>query len=133
MQGSSRALGSPVAIHFNGRDYRIHGLGAEDWGTVEAHLLSQRPNPWAEAQQAAIDTMHAVRKRIKNGEIPKDEADDYLAQAQNVIDKSMEFARADARKTNIVSPQEVIEYLSTAEGTAFCFWIAFEKSYPGQF
>jgi hypothetical protein len=132
MDGISRAAGSPVHISFQGRDYRIYGLVAEDWGTVEQYILSQRPNVLAIAQNAAIETAERAEQHALT--LPDQAARErYLKQVQRVIDKSMEIAVASARENNTVSGEEVFEFLQTPRGVAFMFWVAFEKSYPGQF
>ncbi len=132
MDGMSRAAGSPTTIKFQGREYLLRGLSAEDWGTIESYMLSLRPNPLAIAQDAAITTSIRVEDEAAKFTDPR-ARERFLAQAQRIIEKSMELALAEARAKNTVSGEEVFEFLQSPRGVAYAFWVCFEKQYPKEF
>jgi len=110
MDGLSRPIGASVPIVFKGRTWILPPMRLHDFGVVEQHLLSRRPNLVAIALEAA-------RQQGLT-----EEATDLL------VDRALK----QAAKSNRISSEEMKEWLDTREGVAFTLWQCLEKSYPGQ-
>lgn len=109
MEGLARAAGSGVPIKFKGETIILPPLTLGDLGTIEQHILAERPNP-----------LDLVKDVIKD--LPADLAKDLLDKAYK-----------DAKRTRSATAEEVAEYLDTLSGLAFSFWVALQKKYGDRF
>ena len=103
MDGLGRAGASPVVIRLGGKDYLMHPLTLRDFGTVEQHLLSQRPNILKEVAEASAG-------------LPPE-------QAKMLLDRAYE----DMKKGNTIPATEVAECVDTFEGMVFTVWLSLQK------
>ncbi len=160
MEGLGRAIGAGVPIEFGGETLILDGLTYADFGTIEQHLLSKRPNPMAEARAEAgeflkeaarlapvIVNLEAEDKAIGKLEKPSPELMarakelDGLLDEQRALrdsylemaDKIVASAREEARKLNKLSFTEVGQWMDTLEGVVFTLWLKLEQRYPGRF
>ena len=78
-------------------------LTLRDFGTIEQHLLSKRPNVLKQVAEAAKDLPDSMAKAL--------------------IDRAYD----DMKAGNTVSSQEVAAYMDTFDGIAFTIWISLRK------
>ncbi len=160
MDGLGRAIGAPVPIEFNGETLLLDGINVEDFGTIEQHLLAQRPNPLdlarpqaqefiksaaalapgVELRKRRLATLEAVEKP-NNGEAEEAAAlrssvtmDEYLMREYVAMaEKVMADARTEAQRKNKVPAQEVAAWLDSLEGLTFSLWLKLGQRYPNRF
>lgn len=128
MDGLGRAAGSGVPIEFGGETLILNRITIRDFGLIEQHLLKDRPNPIdaarKEAQQFILDAAGL-----------KDSAQDEFLRKQYIAmaEKIMADGLAAARKSNVMKPQEVAEWIDTLPGLQFTIWLKLDQRYPGKF
>ena len=104
MDGLGRASGAPVVIQLGGSDYMMSALTLRDFGTIEQHLLTKRPNMLATVAEAVKDMPPEMAKML------------------------MDKAYDDMKKGNTIPATEVAEWVDTFEGMVFSVWLALKKS-----
>ena len=112
MDGVSRPAGSGVPIEWkDGEVLILDPVTLKDLGVVEQHILSKRPDP--------IDL--ALDKIAERG----------LAEpiAKALFDRAFVAAKAQ----NVVTREEVGQFIDTREGLAFTIWLSLQKRYGERF
>lgn len=112
MEGVSRPAGSGVPIEWKGETLVLEPLGLKQWGEIEQYLLKQKPDP--------IKVAARIKKEL--GPLAPETEEKLTAEAYR-----------DARQGNYATEQEVMTFARSQQGLAFCFWLCFERRYPGRF
>lgn len=99
MDGLSRAIGAGSSITVKGRTYKLRALTLEDFGEVEQHILSQRPDPFAPLHR------------------------DLEGLPEAVVNRLVDNAYREARKSNKVTGTELTDFLNTVDGIKFSIWL----------
>lgn len=105
MDGLGRAAGSPVVIRLAGKDYKMSPLTLRDFGTIEQHLLTKRPNILKEVAAACSDLPEDIAKQL------------------------MDRAYEDAKKGNTIPAAEVAEWVDSFDGMCFSIWLSLSKEH----
>lgn len=94
------------SVKINGEEYRISPLDLEDYGTIEAHLLSQMPNPVRIVGEAYQHLPPAVAKEL--------------------LDRAYE----DAKNGNAISAAAFQAWCDSPAGKLYCIWLSLKKARP---
>jgi len=160
MDGLGRAIGAPVPIQFNGETLLLDGVQIEDFGTVEQHLLAERPKPLEIARPesvafireaaALVPEISSLESQLARLDEQPTNVPEQLSRRKAVSDKLLSTmfvrdqllgiaekllsdARRDACKKNYIPAKEVGAWLDSLEGLVFSVWMKLDQRYPQRF
>jgi hypothetical protein len=106
MDGLGRTSGAGKTITIGGKDFFLEPLTLRDFGVVEQHLLSKRPNPLKIVGEAAKDMPPEIAEQM------------------------FKAAYEDAKKGANVTTAEVTHFLDSFDGMSYTMYLMLRKKQP---
>lgn len=106
MDGIYEMAGSPVPVTIGGKQYLLGPLTAEDEGTIELQILSERRKP-ADVLAEMLHKMQPEQQRML-----------------------LEIAWTDEVRGPRVKRRDYYEWLATKRGRLFRLWLLFKRNHP---
>ena len=144
MDGLARPSGAPVDVTFKGETLLFGGVKVKYFGTIEQHLLKQRPSLIKQAADACrmitdeanteIDALQAADPaKPDEVEARRIKAQSIAEEARLQADSIMSRAFAESRIIGRISREECAEWIDTIEGVSFTLWLDWSDRYPGKY
>lgn len=135
MDGLARVAGSGIPIDFDGETLFLDPPSLRDYGALEQHLLTKRPNVIVEATIANRQLAKMAREEaaaVPDGPDAQAIRMQIVTEAREQADAIMNKAMAQVAKVNKISPQEVADFGDCPEGFAFLLWLKLSNRYPNR-
>lgn len=106
MDGVYEMAGSPTPVTIDGKTYLLGPLTAEDAGTIEQEILSERRKP-ADVLETLLPKLEPTQQRLL-----------------------LEIAWTDEVRGPRVKHRDVLDWLSTKRGEIFRVWLLLRRNHP---
>ena len=107
-EGLARVTSAGVPIEFDGETVLLPPLSLQDYGVIEQHILSKRPNP-----------LKAVKEVLEGLDV---EVQKHL----------LELAYQDMKSGSTATAAELVRFTNSTDGISMVLWLGFRKTQPGR-